>query len=333
MQLAPLNKELIDAVRSRDLREVIRLVEAHRELLGAPSGNPEHGDLLALACQIGDLPLVRLVFEKVESPDVQVALARACRSPVARYRPVIELLLAHGANPRGRYGPDGVPVLFVPCRSLFADVLATLIGLGADVEIEFDGPDGAVTPLDALLQSPARDPYMLHKCIDVLARNGVPVVDSPVMAVQRGDEVALTRHLDADPTLVARRFDVVCANTPLTGATLLHVAAEYCEEHMARLLLDRGADIDARAAVDASGCGGQTPIFHTVNSIWNRGFAVFKLLVESRADVGVRVNLRHKGFGRQLDGVTPLDYAIGLPRGGSPHPEVVDILKLVVADG
>jgi hypothetical protein len=330
MQLGPLNKEIFEALRGRNLREVTRLAEQHPELLAAPSGDPEHGDLLSFAAQVGDLPVVRFVFESLQEPDVQVALARACRSPAVKFRPVIEFLLAHGANPRGLYRADYGPVLFVPCENLQPDALRMLIGLGADPSLEFHAPNGCVvTALDTMLRSWVRDPEGMHDCIDVLAESGVPVVDSPVMAVHRGDERALERHIDADPTIVSKRFDVPSANTPLTGATLLHIAAEFCELRIARLLLTRGADINARAGVDADGLGGQTPIFHTVNSIWNRGFRVFKLLIERGADVEVRVDIQHVGTGRKLKEVTPLAYAIEVPRGGAPHPEVVDVLKLV----
>lgn len=43
----------------------------------------------------------------------------------------------------------------------------------------------------------------------------------------------------------------------------------------------------------------------------------------------VRVDIQHVGTGRKLKEVTPLAYAIEVPRGGAPHPEVVDVLKLV----
>ena len=56
------------------------------------------------------------------------------------------------------------------------------------------------------------------------------------------------------------------AGTPLDGTTLLHACVDYDEMEIARWLLDRGADVNARAAVGASGCGGYTPLFNTVVS-------------------------------------------------------------------
>ena len=42
------------------------------------------------------------------------------------------------------------------------------------------------------------------------------------------------------------------------------MAAEFGVLDAARLLLDRGADVNAHAMVDDAGVGGQTAIFHAV---------------------------------------------------------------------
>ena len=60
----------------------------------------------------------------------------------------------------------------------------------------------------------------------------------------------------------------------LRGATLLHVAAEYGILEAATLLLDRGADVNARATVDEAGVGGQTAIFHAATQFGDCGLAV-----------------------------------------------------------
>ena len=48
-------------------------------------------------------------------------------------------------------------------------------------------------------------------------------------------------------------------------------------------LLDRGADVNARAAVDEAGIGGQTAVFHSVTQYGDWGLAVTKLLLERGA--------------------------------------------------
>jgi ankyrin repeat protein len=127
----------------------------------------------------------------------------------------------------------------------------------------------------------------------------------------------LAEQLDADSKLVHRRFpELDCGSTGgrrllLEGATLLHVAAEFGNVEAAKLLLDRGADVNARATVDQAGIGGQTAIFHTVTQFGDRGLPITQLLVERGADLRVRVKL--PGHYERLDEVvecTPLGYAL-----------------------
>jgi len=46
--------------------------------------------------------------------------------------------------------------------------------------------------------------------------------------------------------------------------TLLHLAVEYDDIDVAQWLIERGADVNAKAALDADGFGGHTPLCHTV---------------------------------------------------------------------
>ena len=90
----------------------------------------------------------------------------------------------------------------------------------------------------------------------------------------------------------------------------MHVAAEFGNVEAARLLLDRGADVNARATADDGGVGGQTAIFHAVTQFDDRGLPMAQFLVERGADLGVRVKL--PGHYERLDEVvecTPLGYA------------------------
>ena len=92
---------------------------------------------------------------------------------------------------------------------------------------------------------------------------------------------------------------------------MLHVAAEFGIVEAARLLLDRGADVNARATVDDAGVGGQTAIFHAVTQFGDEGLPTVRLLVERGADLEVRVKL--PGHYERLDEVvecTPLGYAL-----------------------
>jgi ankyrin repeat protein len=133
----------------------------------------------------------------------------------------------------------------------------------------------------------------------------------------RGGLERVAEQLDAAPT---RRFpELDCGQTAtrrllLQGATLLHVTAEFGDTEGAKVFLDRGADVNARATVDTADVGGQTPIFHAVSQNRDWGFAVTQLLLERGADLAVRVKL--PGHFERLDEVvecTPLGYALRFP--------------------
>jgi ankyrin repeat protein len=70
-----------------------------------------------------------------------------------------------------------------------------------------------------------------------------------------------------------------------------HVAAEYGFFDAARLLLDRGAEVNARADIDANGVGGQTPIFHALTHFNAVNPEVAQLLIDRGADLTVRARV------------------------------------------
>ena len=80
--------------------------------------------------------------------------------------------------------------------------------------------------------------------------------------------------------------------TPIDGTTLLHLAIDFDEEEIFELLLDHGADVNARASVDADGFGGHTPIFNTVVSHGKRQGSMAGRLLERGASITARASLR-----------------------------------------
>ncbi|MCI0692255.1 hypothetical protein L0337_09665 [candidate division KSB1 bacterium] len=71
--------------------------------------------------------------------------------------------------------------------------------------------------------------------------------------------------------------------------------------------------MNAPAEVDAVGFGGQTPVFHAVNSIFNYCRPMLELLVEAGADLEVRLKGLVWGGGSDWEtlilDVTPISYA------------------------
>jgi ankyrin repeat protein len=100
----------------------------------------------------------------------------------------------------------------------------------------------------------------------------------------------------------------------LRGATLLHIAAEFGQDEVARLLLDTGADVNARALIGPNTIGGQTPIFHAATQNNDFGLDVVRLLLARGADLSPRCRL--PGHYEHLDVIfegTVLDYARQFP--------------------
>ena len=174
------------------------------------------------------------------------------------------------------------------------------------------------------------------ECLRLLLDRGA-VLDDPLVApVLLDDGVALRAALEAAPSLVGHRTTMACTFTPLVGATLLHVAAEYGSASAARVLLEGGADVEARAAVDPLGLDGHTPLFHTVNSNRNHGEPVLRLLLEAGARTDVRLPGLTWGRGFEwettLFDVTPLSYAqLGLlPQMHRSEQDVYAVVRLLL---
>ena len=252
--------------------------------------------------------------------------------------PMMDLLVAHGADVNALWHGH-FPILFAPCESLAPVALKWLLDHGAnpncrDHQYEISGHPYPGTALDYLIGGYARSVERLSSCIDILlAAGGTTKYDElAVLALLRGRLDDLAGLMDADPGLVTKRFsELDCGQTSgrsllLQGGTLLHVAAEYNNVAAATLFLDRGADVNARAAVDVAGIGGQTAIFHAVTQFNDAGLPVTQLLVDRGADLTVRVRLPgdYERPGEIVE-CTPLGYALLF--GGASERKTVILLR------
>jgi ankyrin repeat protein len=145
----------------------------------------------------------------------------------------------------------------------------------------------------------------------------------------------LEEMLDADPTLVNRRFSELDFGSTgyrrltLRGATLLHVAAEFGSVKAAQMLMAHGADVNAQAEIDEKGAGGQTPLFHAVSQFYDYGLEVLRFLAASGANLGVRARLPgHYEKPEEFVECTAMGYARLFPGGES---ETVKFLRQVGA--
>jgi ankyrin repeat protein len=261
------------------------------------------------------------------------------RAALNGYRiPMMELLVSHGADVNALWHGH-FPIIFAPCESLDPAALKWLLDHGAnpncrDHGYKISGHPYPGTALDYIVASYARSPQRLSTCIDILLEaGGVTKYDVPgMLQLLRGRLDGLAEQIDADPALVNRRFsELDCGMTggrslTLQGATLLHVAAEYGGLEAAALLLDRGADVKARATVDGAGLGGHTAIFHAVTQFDDGGLPVTQLLVERGADLAVRAKLPgdYERPGEIVE-CTPLGYALLF--GGASQRRTVTLLR------
>jgi hypothetical protein len=319
---------LKQAIDADDVDLVKTLMTRNPALHRAPLGYGQSGPLTwAAECRIPwgppspeRLEMARWMIEN--GSDVhQGGDAPLMRAALNAMRvPMMELLLTYGADVNAEWNGN-FPIIFAACEAVNAVSLKWLLEHGANPNC--GAAYGCVTALDYLICAYARS-SQLPACIDlILEAGGKTKYDAPgVLDLLRGEIDRLAEHLDADPDLISRRFpELDCGQTGdrfllLRGATLLHVAAEYGHLEAARLLLDRGAQVDAKATVDENGVGGQTPIFHAATQFNDWGFPVAKLLMERGADLSIRAKLpgAYERPGEVVE-CTPLGYALRFPGG------------------
>jgi hypothetical protein len=183
------------------------------------------------------------------------------------------------------------------------------------------------------------------------------------MAFHRGDVERLTRFLHDDPNLIHRRFayreiyppELGCPDdgrsglhgTPIAGATLLHLAIDFDEQEVFDRLLALGADVNARAEVDADllathspllATSGHTPLFNSVVSCAytngrQRDAAMTRALLDRGALPELRASLRKFLDWRETPGwheahnVTAAEWARGFPETNWVNRSALQLLE------
>lgn len=150
--------------------------------------------------------------------------------------------------------------------------------------------------------------------IKVFVDYGLIFDDEVLLAVLLDDAEMLNALLTKDVYLINKRYTFDCAFTQMQDVTLLHVCAEYNHLACAKVLVQHGLNLNARAGTDEYGFGGQTAIFHTVNQNGNKCIDVLKYLVSQSADLGLTVkgiiwgkNCEWETF---IPAVNPISYAM-----------------------
>lgn len=294
---------MTDAIWRDDLEAVRNLVLEHPRLLreDARGVKGNWGPPMSYAANLGRDRIIAMLRD-LGADDIQFAFDRACLQGQIR---TARALYAMGARPV----PGSV---MGPAETQDGSGLALLLELGAEICDEHGDP---LAPVAMVLETYCRNPQGKHECLELFAGKGIKLPDTPPMAVHRGRIDLLEKHLARDPDLLRRTFShreiyppelgchadesLALHATPLAGATLLHMCVDYDEIEIARWLLDRGADANAKAGVDRDGFGGHTPLFGCVVSQpyrtgRRRDDAFARLLLDRGADPNHRASLRKR---------------------------------------
>jgi len=296
--------QMTDAIWRGDAETVRVLVKKDPRLLTENArGTTESnwGPPMSYAANLGQDAIIEMLHG-LGARDVQHAFDRACLQGKIE---TAGKLQAMGARP----SPEAV---MWSCETLSAAGLEFVLGLGAP----FADKDGNKTaPAALLLETYSRYPDGKHACLEIAAKQGILLPATAPMAVHRGRIDLLEPHLRRDAGLFRRQFtheeiyppemgchadhSLALHGTPLAGGTLLHLGADFDEIEMARWMIERGADVNARAAVDAEGFGGHTALHGCVVSQSyrcgrQRDGEFTRLLLEHGADPNARASLRKR---------------------------------------
>ena len=93
-----------------------------------------------------------------------------------------------------------------------------------DGGLDIDGPIDGKTPVNALIEMYYRSDRFAD-CLRLMLARGARLDDPKTEAVLLNDPIALEAAVRQDGRLLEHRTSMLCAFTPLVGASLLHVAA------------------------------------------------------------------------------------------------------------
>jgi len=196
-------------------------------------------------------------------------------------------------------------------------------------------PDG-MPVFTVMIEMYTRTPRF-RDCVKAFINAGLVFEDKALLAVLIDDAERLEEIIKNDESIITKTYTQYNNTyTPLTGGTLLHFCAEYNCIACAGALVKYRADINAKAAYDEYGFGGQTPIFHTVNQNSNNSINMLHFLLENGADLNLTVKGLIWGRGYEwetfIPAVNPISYAMMglLPMMHRRQETVAEVVSLLI---
>ena len=173
-------------------------------------------------------------------------------------------------------------------------------------------PINGTPPIDSLIGMYLRSPRFAE-CLQIMLGAGASIGDPLLQAILLDDDAGLRGLVARSRQCLTKKLNLLSAFTSCRGVSALHVCAEFNSLRCARVLLENGVDANARADQDSDSLGGQTPIFHAVNSIFNYCRPTMEILADAGADLDIRVKALLWGESMTWEtvvyDVTPISYA------------------------
>lgn len=280
---------LIQLFKANNTTSVLGYLNRRPDLIG----NPE---LLGRAVRYGNLEMVHKLYD-MGVRNVQEAIGYIV---YGRKRDIAEFLIAKGADPL--LGDEYEPVPVGACEVLNSYALEMSIKLSGNQLPD----DVAGNCLAMLLSTYSRNPTEKRKCFNILRQHGVEIPDTLPLLVHQSDLAGLRQKIYQDRSLLEQRFPereiypehlgILPGDglhlTPLSNSTLLHLATELNDLPLMQMLLEEGADPNARTHAIRRDGSGHTPLFHTVVSYTSNDTARAQLLLDYGADTSLKVSIR-----------------------------------------
>ena len=295
-------------------QRLVEAVEAREDKTGLIKDTIERDDGASLSRLLNDDPtLVQARFEWTDRKGRRRFIAPFRYAHMRGSLGSMDILKRAGAD-SGFLGH----MLWCNAYNLDLAQIKRLLSLGVD-------PNRAGVMWAAIGSSWVFDVGRRHECINTLIEAGAVYEDGPVMDIHRGCLEALESRIGGDPSLGSAFFNYNVVDETVTGLTLLHIAAAHNETQCAELLLQHGADINAKAQILKDGSGGQTPIYHAIGTPRGSCYEAFDRLLAKGPDLTVRARMNHDGRIREF---TPLGYALAR---SDFYPKQLPIPRLTTA--